>query len=82
MCLPSHPTRRACQEQCLGMGMPRDQDSRPDVALAQTEASNARMKTEFQAGSALHILEMLTLKCLFLSCVQVQLWIRRAVFLN
>lgn len=82
MCLPSHQTRSACQEQRLGMGMPCDQDSRPDVALAQTEASNARMKTEFQAGLALRLLEMLTLKCLFLSCVQVLLWSRRAVFLN
>lgn len=82
MCLPSHQTRSSCQEQSLGMGMPRDQDLRLDVVLAQTEAPNARMNTEFQPGSALHLLEMLTLKCLFISCVQVQLRIRRAIFLN
>lgn len=50
MCLPSHQTRTVCQEQCLGMGMAHDQDSRLDVALAQTEASNARMKTDSQPG--------------------------------
>jgi hypothetical protein len=49
MCLPSHQTRSVCQEQCLGMGMPHDQDSCLDVALAQTEASNARI-TDFQPG--------------------------------
>lgn len=49
MCLPSHQTRSVCHEQCLGMGT-RDQDSRLDVALAKTEASNALMKTEFQPG--------------------------------
>lgn len=49
MCLPLHQNRSVCQE-------PGDRDAPVikthvlDVALAQTEAPNARIKTEFQPG--------------------------------
>ncbi|KAL6060291.1 hypothetical protein STEG23_004180, partial [Scotinomys teguina] len=83
MCLPTYQIRSVCQEQCLVMGMPCDQDPRLDVALAQTAAaSNARMKTEFQTGVSTSPTEDADLKCLFVSCAQVQLRTRRAVFLN
>lgn len=53
-----------------------------DVSLTQTAASNARMKQNSNPESGLHLLGMLTLPCLSVSCAVVQLRIRRTVFLN
>lgn len=67
MCLPVHQIRRVCQEQYLVMGMLCDQDTRLDVALAQTAASNAQMKTEIQIGVSPSLTGNADLKCLFVS---------------
>lgn len=77
MFLPAHHIRSVCQEQC-----PVIKTHVLILALVQTAASNARVKTEFQTGVSTSPIGDADLKCLFVSCVQVLLRIRRAVFLN